>query len=167
MHWVPAEARRGCRMPWSWSYKVVVSCLLWVLGAVLGSFIGAAYIEPCLHLLLMEWAMERKTRCLPGLPFPKQVFEQGRISKAHPVLSTLGSHICPSRHKGMIYLDQPCFGLVCDFIHFGPWPSNPGPSSVWVGLAWTTFLCRRIGQELHLLTASCFPGAENMPINES
>lgn len=57
---------------------------MWVVGAVLGSFIGAVHIEPCLHLLMMERAMERKARCLPGLPFPKQVFEQGRVSKTHP-----------------------------------------------------------------------------------
>lgn len=62
----------------------------------------------------------------------------------------------------MIHLVQQCIGLVCDFTHFGPWHSNPGPSSVWVGLAWA----RRIGQKLHLLAASCFPGAENMPVNE-
>lgn len=51
--------------------QVVVTCLMWVLGAILGSFSSTALAtEPCLHLLIMKQATERKTGCQPGFPFP-------------------------------------------------------------------------------------------------
>lgn len=34
----------------------------------------------------------------------------------------------------MIRLGQPCIGLVCDFIHFGPCSSNPEPFQCLGGL---------------------------------
>lgn len=39
-----------------------------------GSFASIALAlttKPCLHLLMMEQATERKTRCQPGSPFPR------------------------------------------------------------------------------------------------
>lgn len=29
---VSMETKKGCWLPWSWSYKVVVNCLMWMLG---------------------------------------------------------------------------------------------------------------------------------------
>lgn len=51
--------------------QVLVTCLMWVLGATPGSFASTALAtEPCLHLLMMEQAAERKTGRQPGFPCP-------------------------------------------------------------------------------------------------
>lgn len=41
VHVVPEQARRRREIPWCWSYKVVVSCLVLVLGTKLQSLASA------------------------------------------------------------------------------------------------------------------------------